>query len=115
MLYYVDDKGNKYKKKPASKEIVGQFYYLDDILSVNADINVVISARNLGKSVSLGRKIINDYLETGYTSAFVRRYKDQFNDPKMRGIFNDAIALGVLRGTEWDNVEYMKGGWYLTK
>lgn len=115
MLYYVDEQGKKYKNKPTTKEITGQYYFLDDILETEADMNVVISARNLGKSVSLGRKIIEDYFELGYCSAFVRRYKDQFNDPNMRGIFNDAVALGALRGTEWDNVEYMKGGWYLTK
>lgn len=59
-------------------------YYYDRlktlILPRNADVNMIIGARGLGKTYGVRKYMIEDYLKNGYCFAEVTRFREENND-----------------------------------
>ncbi len=59
-------------------------YYYDRlktlILPRNADVNMIIGARGLGKTYGVRKYMIEDYLKNGYCFVEVTRFREENND-----------------------------------
>lgn len=59
-------------------------YYYDrlksQILPRNADVNMIIGARGLGKTYGMRKYMIEDYLKNGYCFAEIARFREENND-----------------------------------
>lgn len=59
-------------------------YYYDrlksQILPRNADVNLIIGARGLGKTYGVRRYMLEDYIKNGYCFAEITRYREENND-----------------------------------
>lgn len=59
-------------------------YYYDRLKTVilprNADVNMIIGARGLGKTYGMRKYMIEDYLKNGYCFAEIARFREENND-----------------------------------
>lgn len=59
-------------------------YYYDrlksQILPRNADVNLIIGARGLGKTYGVRRYMLEDYIKNGYCFVEITRYREENND-----------------------------------
>lgn len=59
-------------------------YYYDRLKTVilprNADVNMIIGARGLGKTYGIRKYMIEDYLKNGYCFAEIARFREENND-----------------------------------
>lgn len=95
-----------------------QFYSLDEIKKIDADINMIYGKKGNGKSSALYEECIRNYIENGYESVWMRRYQDDFRGNRGKNFFSDLVARGVvskLTNKKWNNVVYYQSAWYLAK
>lgn len=62
---------------------MAQYYYdrfIKRVLPRNADVNIIIGARGLGKTYAVRKYMIDDYLKNGYCFCEVTRYREENND-----------------------------------
>ena len=56
-------------------------YYYDRLKTVilprNADVNMIIGARGLGKTYGMRKYMIEDYLKNGYCFAEIARFREE--------------------------------------
>lgn len=59
-------------------------YYYDRLKTVilprNADVNMIVGARGLGKTYGMRKYMIEDYLKNGYCFAEIARFREENND-----------------------------------
>ena len=58
------------KKKP-------KFYSLENILSKNADYNIIFGERSNGKTYATLEYVLTKYVETGEQGAYIRRWSEE--------------------------------------
>ena len=99
-----------------SQKIKRSLYY--DYTNIDAqggDIRMIIGERSNGKTYGFVKKAIECYLNTGMQSAYVRHTDRDFSKKVCEAMAMAHVSNGILEGSEWDNVHYKAGGWYLTK
>jgi hypothetical protein len=99
-----------------SKEI---YYSLKNILSKNADYNMVIGERSNGKTYSTLELIVKRHYESGYTEqgGIIRRWKEDILPRRMNMLFKSLVKDGkILELTEgeYSDVVYISGRFYLS-
>ena len=79
------------------KEI--KHYNIDNLVSQNADINILFGERSNGKSWQLKHKraIIN-YLETGKRFILMRRFREEITNGNIEQYFQDVDVEGLTKG-----------------
>lgn len=79
-------------------------YYYDrlksQILPRNADVNLIIGARGLGKTYGVRRYMLEDYIKNGYCFVEVTRYREENNDVAAN-YFDRIIADNVFPDYEF--------------
>lgn len=79
-------------------------YYYDrlksQILPRNADVNLIIGARGLGKTYGVRRYMLEDYIKNGYCFVEVTRYREENNDVSAN-YFDRIIADNVFPDYEF--------------
>ena len=65
------------------------WYDINRTLSYNALFNFVIGMRGVGKTYAFKRWAIRDFLKTGAQFAYVRRYKTEIKNDKLKKFFKD--------------------------
>lgn len=111
-LEIADDDGNI----SLSQKIKRALYY--DYTNIDAqggDIRMIIGERSNGKTYGFVKKAIECYLSTGKQSAYVRHTDKDFSKKVCEAMAMAHVSDGILEGSEWDDVHYRAGGWYLTK
>lgn len=108
------------RKKTAERVIqVKDTPYWDchPILETGARVLMVIGERSKGKSYQLLWRAVEDYLKTGHTTAWARRWDIDFERLNTDNLYNSHIANGMLKdlGTEWTDICYWSKAWYLCK
>ena len=100
------------------KEPKQEYYSLEPILKENAHYNIIIGERSNGKTYSVLKMIINEYIENGKQAALLRRMQEDFIGKRGSGLFSPLIDNGEIElasAGEWTHVYYHASRWYLCK
>lgn len=95
-----------------------KFYSLDNILSHNADYNMIYGERSNGKTTAVLRYALEDYINSGYVNqlALVRRWEEDFKGKNGQQMYENIVALGwieQLTKGRYNAVYYWSQRWYL--
>lgn len=94
------------------------YYSLNDILSKNADYNIIIGERSNGKTYAVLKRILEKYHEKDIQGAIVRRWADDFKGKRGASMFDALVANNevtkITKGL-WNDVYYFSSRWYLCK
>lgn len=105
-------------RRSRKKQEKQEYYTLEPILKENAHYNIIIGERSNGKTYSVLRKVLDDYLEMGNQAALLRRMQEDFIGKRGAGLFQPLIDNGeieLLSAGEWTSVYYYASRWYLCK
>lgn len=96
-----------------------KFYSLDNILTKNADYNIVFGERSNGKTYAALEYGIKQFVESGYQNqtAIVRRWKEDIKGKRAETLYNAIEANGriaELTNGEYTEVYYFNGRYYLS-
>lgn len=94
-----------------------KYYSLKNILSKNAQYNIVFGERSNGKSYAVMKYGIYKYAETGEQMAIVRRWREDFRGKRGQALFSSLVENGEIKKAtngKWDNVYYYAGKWYFS-
>ena len=95
-----------------------KFYSLKNILSKNAQYNVIFGERSNGKTYAVLKYALEKYVQTGEQLAIVRRWQDDFTGKRGATMFNAIVSneeVTRLTKGEWDDIYYYASKWYLCK
>ena len=107
----------KPKKKDKKDEL--KFYSLKNILSKNADYNIIFGERSNGKTYASLEYAIREFYKSGYKNqmAYLRRWKEDIRgkraDTLFSGLTNSGIVHEITKG-EYSTVYYQNGKYYLS-
>ena len=95
-----------------------KFYSLKNILSKNAQYNIIFGERSNGKTYSVLKYGIEKYYNSREQLAIVRRWQDDFTGKRGQTMFDSLVENGeiekITRG-EWTGVYYWGSKWYLCR
>lgn len=94
------------------------FYTLDNILTHNADYNMIYGERSNGKTTAVLKYALIDYIESGYVNqlALVRRWEEDFKGKNGTQMFENVINLGWVKEYtkgKYNSIYYYSQRWYL--
>lgn len=95
-----------------------KYYSLESILKFNAHYNIIFGERSNGKTYSCLYRAVENYVNNNGTTAYLRRFKEDFIGRRGSALFQSIVANDVisnLTGGEFDGVSYYAGRWYLSK
>lgn len=95
-----------------------EYYTLAPILKEKAHYNLIIGERSNGKTYSVLQKALQDYANSGYQTALLRRMQEDFIGKRGAGLFEPLInnnEVERLTGGEWTSVYYYASRWFLCK
>ena len=97
-----------------------KFYTLNNILSHNADYNIIYGERSNGKTTAVLRFALLHHINSDYVSqlAIIRRYEEDFRGIKGQQMFESIIKLGWVEeftNGEYNSIYYFSQRWYLAK
>lgn len=95
-----------------------KFYSVDTILSHNADYNMIYGERSNGKTTSVLRYALEDYINSGYINqlAILRRWEEDFKGKNGKQMFENIINLGWIKDLtfgKYNSIYYYSQRWYL--
>lgn len=100
------------RKKDAPK-----YYSLDDILSKNADYNIIFGERSNGKTYAALKYGIERYIKTGEQMAYIRRWREDLRGKRAENLFANHVANGLieeLTDGKFNEVFYLSNKWFLS-
>lgn len=95
-----------------------KFYSLTNILSKNADYNLIIGERSNGKTYAVLKRIIEMYATKNIQGAIIRRWADDFKGKRGASMFDALVANNEVskatKGT-WTDIYYFSSRWYMCR
>lgn len=97
-----------------------KYYSLDNILTHNADYNIIYGERSNGKTTAVLKHALIDHIESGYVNqlAIVRRWEEDFKGKNGQQMFENIVSLGWVKEytkDKYNAVYYYSQRWYLCK
>lgn len=95
-----------------------KYYSLRNILSKNAQYNIIIGERSNGKTYACLEYGLKQYIETGKQTAIIRRFREDFIGRRGASMFDALVANGLVEKYtkgEWNNIYYFSSRWYLCR
>jgi hypothetical protein len=95
-----------------------KFYSLKNILSKDAQYNVIFGERSNGKTYAVLKYGVAQYAKHGKQLAIVRRWQDDFTGKRGATMFNALESNGEIReltGGVWTGVYYFGSRWFLCR
>lgn len=99
-----------------SKKKQNQFYTLDNILTKNADYNIIFGERSNGKTYAALKYGLGKYIKDGEAMAYLRRWQEDTRGKRAETVFNGLIKNGeveAMTNGEYTTIVYSAGKWYL--
>lgn len=101
----------------AKKEIV-KYYSLDNILSHNADYNIIYGERSNGKTTSVLKYALIDFCESGYKNqlGIIRRFDEDFKGKNAKQMTENLVQnawISQYTKCEYNSIYYYSQKWYL--
>lgn len=100
------------------KEPKQEYYSLEPILKEKAHYNLIIGERSNGKTYSVLKYIVEQYVEHGHQAALLRRMQEDFVGKRGAGLFGPLIDNGEIElatAGEYDSVYYYASRWFLCR
>ena len=95
-----------------------KFYSLKNILSKNAQYNMIFGERSNGKTYAVFKYALEKYAADGKQLAIVRRWSDDFTGKRGQTMFDALVATGdvtKITGGKWTNIYYYGSKWFLCR
>lgn len=95
-----------------------KYYNLKNILSKNAQYNLIIGERSNGKTYACLEYAIKQYTQHGKQTALVRRFREDFIGRRGASMFDAHVHNKLIEKYskgEWTNVYYFSSRWYLCR
>ena len=95
-----------------------KYYTLNNILTYNADYNIIYGERSNGKTTAVLRYALEDYIKSNYINqlAIVRRWEEDFKGKNGSQMFESIVNLGwieELTKGKYNAIYYYSQRWYL--
>lgn len=95
-----------------------KYYRLDNILSYNADYNMIYGERSNGKTTAVLELGLDDHIHSGYKNqiAIVRRWEEDFKGKNGQQMWSSIVSLGWVEektGGLFNNIYYYGQRWFL--
>lgn len=93
-----------------------KYYSLKNILSKNAQYNIIIGERSNGKTYAVESYGLKRYCESGETIAIIRRWKEDFRSKRSQHMFDAIVSNGLVKKYShgrFETIVYNSGQWYL--
>ena len=95
-------------------------YRLDNILSHNADYNIIYGERSNGKTTAVLEYALDDHIKSGYENqlAIVRRWEEDFKGKNGQQMFETLVHLGWVEEKtkgKYNSIYYYSQRWFLAK
>ena len=103
-------------KKKEKKE-TPKFYELRNILSKNADYNIIFGERSNGKTYAALAYGIERFIKHGEQMAYIRRWREDLRGKRAESLFANHVANGLisrLTDGKFNEVFYMSNKWFLS-
>lgn len=94
-----------------------KFYRLKNILSRNAQYNMIFGERSNGKTFAVLEYSLEQYFKNGDQLAIVRRWREDFKGKRGQSMFKGVVEAGIvtkISGGRWNGVYYYASRWYLS-
>lgn len=95
-----------------------KYYSLKNILSKNAQYNIIFGERSNGKTYAVLKYALEKFVKTGEQLALIRRWQDDFTGKRGQTMFDSLVSNGEITrmtGGEWTNIYYWGSKWYLCR
>lgn len=95
-----------------------KFYSLKNILSKDAQYNIIFGERSNGKTYSVLKYGLEKFCQTGEQMAIVRRWSEDFKGKRGSTMYQALVnnhEIEKLTEGKWTDVYYYSGRWYLCK
>ena len=95
-----------------------RFYNLKNILSKDAQYNIIIGERSNGKTYACLKYGLEQYVKEGKQTAIVRRFREDFTGQRGATMFDALVSNGEitkLTKGQWTNVYYWSSRWFLCR
>lgn len=99
------------------KKDTPKYYSLDDILSKNADYNIIFGERSNGKTYAALKYGIERYIKTGEQMSYIRRWREDLRGKRAENLFANHVANGLieeLTDGKFNEVFYLSNKWFLS-
>lgn len=99
------------------KKDTPKYYSLDNILSKNADYNIIFGERSNGKTYAALKYGIERYIKTGEQMAYIRRWREDLRGKRAENLFANHVANGLieeLTDGKFNEVFYLSNKWFLS-
>ena len=99
------------------KKDTPKYYSLDNILSKNADYNIIFGERSNGKTYAALKYGIERYINTGEQMAYIRRWREDLRGKRAENLFSNHVANGLieeLTDGKFNEVFYLSNKWFLS-
>lgn len=99
------------------KKDTPKYYSLDNILSKNADYNIIFGERSNGKTYAALKYGIERYINTGEQMAYIRRWREDLRGKRAENLFANHVANGLieeLTDGKFNEVFYLSNKWFLS-
>lgn len=93
-----------------------KYYSLKNILSYNADYNIIVGERSNGKTYACIQYALENYIKNKKQSAYLRRWKEDIKTNRCETLFKSLIENDVIKeltNNEYSNVVFYRGKWFL--
>ena len=95
------------KPEPKAKEQLDLHYDIAPIDATGAIYRMIIGQRSNGKTYSVCKHIVEDYLNEGKRGAYIRRYEESITPKNLQSLFNPHLQLiWELSEHKWNAVFY---------
>lgn len=105
------------KKKNRVNEPI-KYYQLNEILSKNADYNMIFGERSNGKTYATLKHGIEQFIKTGKQMAYIRRWVEDLRGKRAETLFSNHVANGFIEeitNGEYNEVFHLSNRWFLSK
>lgn len=99
------------------KKDTPKYYSLDNILSKNADYNIIFGERSNGKTYAALKYGLERYIKTGEQMAYIRRWREDLRGKRAENLFANHVANGLieeLTDGKFNEVFYLSNKWFLS-
>lgn len=94
------------------KQLREKFYQIEPLDLMQATYNIIIGQRSNGKTFAVCRKIVDQYIETGIASAYIRRFDETLKTKNIETLFDPHIVYVEKMTGKWNKVIYRNYAFY---
>ena len=97
---------------------MADFYDISELLSKNAEYNLLLGKRANGKSYQCKKTVLDDYVKRGLKFVYLRRYSIDAKPSLVQGYFDDIVQNGYIEeitNGQWQYVSARANNIYFAK